>query len=183
MLVYGLKALNILLFQEEATTEYVVVQDGELNMEDLQNVKIVTDGEVDGSFLEGVQVTDLDGVQITEEYVLVTDDTENVKIVDSRTGETLATMLPLSSLAEGDGQVLTLPAEDNEITTVTMDTENVETMTTAGELVTNDTEYQMETVVQHSNNEIEAVAMAPNVDVTETMQVVISEDIEHSEEL
>ena len=168
------------MFQDnETTTEYVVVQDGELNVEELQNVKIVTEGEVDGSVLEGVQVTDLDsvqitqnGVQITEEYVLVTDDAENVKIVDSRTGETLATMLTLSSMGDGDSQVVTLPTQDNEITAVAMapsDGDDVETIDQSAVGIS-DPEYEIETVILPSHNEIEAVAMAPHAEVRDSSQ-------------
>lgn len=94
---------------EQQTTEYVVVQT-DLGDENVQNVEIITDGEVDPAFLEGVQVTD--------DYVVVTDADENMKILDSRTGETIA-MMPLSSIADSDNHIVTMTT-DNEIEAVAM---------------------------------------------------------------
>lgn len=82
----------------------------DLGDENVQNVEIITDGEVDSAFLEGVQVT--------EDYVVVTDADENMKILDSRTGETIA-MMPISSIADSDNHIVTMTT-DNQIEAVAM---------------------------------------------------------------
>lgn len=124
--------------QEEEATEYVVVQTG-LSAEDLQNVEIITEGEVDQNFLEGVQVTD--------DYVVITDSGDNMKILNSKTGETLA-MMPLSTINDG-GQIVTLPIADNQIEAVAMAPSSV------GEIET-------VTIEPSELNKIEAVAMNPS---------------------
>lgn len=124
--------------QEEEATEYVVVQTG-LSAEDLQNVEIITEGEVDQNFLEGVQVTD--------DYVVITDSGDNMKILNSKTGETLA-MMPLSTINDG-GQIVTLPIADNQIEAVAMAPSSV------GEIET-------VTIEPSDLNKIEAVAMNPS---------------------
>lgn len=124
--------------QEEEATEYVVVQTG-LSAEDLQNVEIITEGEVDQNFLEGVQVTD--------DYVVITDSGDNMKILNSKTGETLA-MMPLSTINAG-GQIVTLPIADNQIEAVAMAPSSV------GEIET-------VTIEPSELNKIEAVAMNPS---------------------
>ncbi|XP_021375430.1 transcription factor E4F1-like isoform X1 [Mizuhopecten yessoensis] len=95
--------------QVESQTEYVVLQT-DLRDENLHNVEIITEGEVDTTMLEGMQVTD--------DYIVVTDSDQGMKILDSKTGETIA-MMPLSSLADGDNQLITMTAE-NEIEAVAM---------------------------------------------------------------
>ncbi|XP_033744051.1 LOW QUALITY PROTEIN: transcription factor E4F1-like [Pecten maximus] len=95
--------------QVESQTEYVVLQT-DLRDDNLHNVEIVTDGEVDTTMLEGMQVTD--------DYIVVTDSDQGMKILDSKTGETIA-MMPLSSLADGDNQLITMTSE-NEIEAVAM---------------------------------------------------------------
>lgn len=128
----------LITFQEEEATEYVVVQTG-LSAEDLQNVEIITEGEVDQNFLEGVQVTD--------DYVVITDSGDNMKILNSKTGETLA-MMPLSTINDG-GQIVTLPIADNQIEAVAMAPSSV------GEIET-------VTIEPSELNKIEAVAMNPS---------------------
>ncbi|XP_060064172.1 transcription factor E4F1-like [Ylistrum balloti] len=93
----------------ENQTEYVVLQT-DLRDENLHNVEIVTEGEVDTTMLEGMQVTD--------DYIVVTDSDQGMKILDSKTGETIA-MMPLSSLTDGDSQLITMTSE-NEIEAVAM---------------------------------------------------------------
>lgn len=127
-----------LLQEEEEATEYVVVQTG-LSAEDLQNVEIITEGEVDQNFLEGVQVTD--------DFVVITDADENMKILNSKTGETLA-MMPISTINDG-GQVVTLPLSDNQIEAVAMAPSSV------GEI-------EAVTIDPSDINKIEAVAMNPS---------------------
>ncbi|XP_048763104.2 transcription factor E4F1-like [Ostrea edulis] len=124
--------------EEEEATEYVVVQTG-LSAEDLQNVEIITEGEVDQNFLEGVQVTD--------DFVVITDADENMKILNSKTGETLA-MMPISTINDG-GQVVTLPLSDNQIEAVAMAPSSV------GEI-------EAVTIDPSDINKIEAVAMNPS---------------------
>lgn len=115
-----------------------MVQTG-LSAEDLQNVEIITEGEVDQNFLEGVQVTD--------DYVVITDSGDNMKILNSKTGETLA-MMPLSTINDG-GQIVTLPIADNQIEAVAMAPSSV------GEIET-------VTIEPSELNKIEAVAMNPS---------------------
>ncbi|XP_061191303.1 transcription factor E4F1-like [Saccostrea echinata] len=140
--------------QEDEATEYVVVQTG-LSAEDLQNVEIITEGEVDQNFLEGVQVTD--------DYVVITDSGDNMKILNSKTGETLA-MMPISTIDDG-GQIVTLPVSDNHIEAVAMAPSSV------GEIET--------VTIDHSDiNKIEAVAMNPaampdNQDVEELETITL----------
>lgn len=116
----------------------MVVQTG-LSAEDLQNVEIITEGEVDQNFLEGVQVTD--------DFVVITDADENMKILNSKTGETLA-MMPISTINDG-GQVVTLPLSDNQIEAVAMAPSSV------GEI-------EAVTIDPSDINKIEAVAMNPS---------------------
>lgn len=87
----------------EEATEYVVVQTGS---EDLQNVEIITEG--------GGEV--LESVEVSGDYVLLNEDGENVRIIDSTTGETIATM-PASSLTESaTGEIIaSLPETFTEV--------------------------------------------------------------------
>jgi hypothetical protein len=144
----------------------VVVQTG-LSAEDLQNVEIITEGEVDQNFLEGVQVTD--------DFVVITDADENMKILNSKTGETLA-MMPISTINDG-GQVVTLPLSDNQIEAVAMAPSSV------GEI-------EAVTIDPADLNKIEAVAMNPavvsegqNEEALETITLLASsvEDVKSGE--
>lgn len=119
-----------------------MVQTG-LSEEDLQNVEIITEGEVDQNFLEGVQVTD--------DYVVITDSEDNMKILNSKTGETLA-MMPISTINDGS-QIVTLPIADNQIEAVAM-------------APSSDGEIEAVTIHPVDINKIEAVAMNPTA-VTE----------------
>lgn len=119
-----------------------MVQTG-LSEEDLQNVEIITEGEVDQNFLEGVQVTD--------DYVVITDSEDNMKILNSKTGETLA-MMPISTINDGS-QIVTLPIADNHIEAVAM-------------APSSDGEIEAVTIHPADINKIEAVAMNPSA-VTE----------------
>ncbi|XP_069125021.1 transcription factor E4F1-like [Argopecten irradians] len=95
--------------QVESQTEYVVLHT-DLRDDNLHNVEIVTEAAVDTTMLEGVQVTD--------DYIVVTDSDQGMKILDSKTGAMIA-MMPLSQLADGDNQLINMTSE-NEIEAVAM---------------------------------------------------------------
>lgn len=128
-----------------------MVQTG-LSAEDLQNVEIITDGEVDQNFLEGVQVTD--------DYVVITDSGDNMKILNSKTGETLA-MMPLSTINDG-GQIVTLPIADNQIEAVAMAPSSVgeiETVTIEPSELNKQSVAMNPSAVSDSPQEIETITL------------------------
>lgn len=128
-----------------------MVQTG-LSAEDLQNVEIITEGEVDQNFLEGVQVTD--------DYVVITDSGDNMKILNSKTGETLA-MMPLSTINDG-GQIVTLPIADNQIEAVAMAPSSVgeiETVTIEPSELNKQSVAMNPSAVSDSPQEIETITL------------------------
>jgi len=119
-----------------------------LREEDLQNVEIIT--EVDTG---DVDTTMLEGVQLTEEYVVVTSGSEGMKILDSKTGETIA-MMPLSSLSDGDNQTITMV--DNEIEAVAMapDIDINDSLVQQAMLAANVVEEQVETTITETTESL-----------------------------
>ncbi|XP_046379535.2 transcription factor E4F1-like [Haliotis rufescens] len=90
------------------TTEYVVVHTD--LAETVQNVEIITEGEVDPAILD--QVSADDGTS----YIVVSDGGDNIRVLDPHTGQTVAVM-PTES---DDGQTLTVLPSENEIEAVAM---------------------------------------------------------------
>lgn len=107
----------LFIFQDDGQTEFVVLEtDVQGDNTGIQNIEIITDGNFDSNLLESLQVT--------EDYIVITDQNEDMKIYDSKTGETIATM-PLSSLSEGDNQFINI-STDNDGQIVNMDQNEIE---------------------------------------------------------
>ncbi|KAK6169185.1 hypothetical protein SNE40_020284 [Patella caerulea] len=88
-------------------TEYVVVHTDVENSDQIQNLEIVTDGEIDPAILD----------QLTNEgsYVVVSEHGNNLRIIDSATGQTLATLPEATS-----NETVALPLSENEIEAIAM---------------------------------------------------------------
>ncbi|XP_060577562.1 transcription factor E4F1-like isoform X2 [Ruditapes philippinarum] len=120
------------------TAEIVVVQTGDMEAHrenvEIENVEVVTGDGEETSVVEAVQVTD--------DYLVITDESNAVmRVLDRTTGETVA-IVPMANMDNSDNQVQTITmSEEGEVSTVTMvpnTCEDVSEMVTIAQLIEGD---------------------------------------------
>jgi hypothetical protein len=101
---------------------------------EIENVEVVTGDGEETSVVEAVQVTD--------DYLVITDESNAVmRVLDRTTGETVA-IVPMANMDNSDNQVQTITmSEEGEVSTVTMvpnTCEDVSEMVTIAQLIEGD---------------------------------------------
>ncbi|KAL5019238.1 hypothetical protein ScPMuIL_004960 [Solemya velum] len=143
------------LQDSEQPVEYVVVETDSFDSEGIQNVEIITEGEVDSSLLETIGVSG-----DSEAYVVISQDGESMQIVDPKTGEVIATM---------------------PVTTVNNEETNTQTVTVIPVSSPGGIEH-IETVAMApggATDTIEQTVVDPNVQI-ENLDTVINMQIENN---
>ncbi|XP_045213317.2 transcription factor E4F1-like isoform X2 [Mercenaria mercenaria] len=103
--------------ESQQTAEIVVVQTGEME-DQVQNVEIENVEVVAG---DGSETSVVEAVQVTDDYLVITDEETGVmRVLDRTTGETVA-IVPMANMENSDSQVQTITmSEEGEVSTVTM---------------------------------------------------------------
>ncbi|KAK3583635.1 hypothetical protein CHS0354_039462 [Potamilus streckersoni] len=129
--------------ETQQAAEYVVVQT-EMGVENIQNVQIIGTSEADSSLLHELQVS--------SDYVMVQEGQGvGMKIIDSRTGETIA-LVPADEIGAQNSMPVTMITDDNDIEAIAMapDSDMNEVLQQTL-LVTNpDTQVEITTEIQES---------------------------------
>lgn len=158
--------------------EYVVVETDSFDSENIQNVEIITEGEVDSTLLETIGVSGN-----SEAYVVISPDGESMQIVDPKSGEVIATM-PVTTVNndENNTQTVTvIPVDDvgeiDHVEAIAMAPDDVDTITTSTiEQTVTDSNVQIEnldTVINMQiENHIETISIPP-VGVTDSLTEAI----------
>lgn len=143
----------LLILHKFQPTEIVVVQSNDSDGQ-LQNVEVLTNEDGSTATVEALQVTD--------DYIVVTDASNNImSVLDSKTGETVA-IVPMSNSDSSENQVQTITmSQEGEVSTVTMVPDNngeVGEMVTIAQLIGGDGLHQvMETTDGMEVEVLEAV--------------------------
>ncbi|XP_076074095.1 uncharacterized protein LOC143045462 [Mytilus galloprovincialis] len=130
--------------QVEEATEYVVVQTGS---DDYQNVEIITEEEV------------IDGMEVSRDYILLNEEGGNVRIVDSKTGETIATM-PASALTDSSssGEIIaTIPPNYTEVEESVSDDQIAQSLIQAieeGNTIVENVQVTEMQIVEHNEDQV-----------------------------
>lgn len=128
------------------TTEYVVLHT-DLASEDIQNVEIVTDGNIDPDTI----LSHVTGGE--HSYVVVSEPGNHYRIIDSSTGMTLATMpvdsdqlstVTMMPGSDGEGEILTVETDSGPLT---VKTETVESDSVKAE----NSSAALESIVVHTD--------------------------------